>query len=308
MKTDLDHLPDRKRRDLARIVEILFAEFEDAIALSTQKWKKQGRILKVILYGSYARGDWVADPKGGYYSDYDILVVVSDERLTDPVDYWYKAEDHFLREYSISKKLSAPVGLIVHSLGDVNFQLSRGRPFFIDIVRDGVVLYEFGTQSFDPPKPLSPEVAREEAQQYFEKWFAGATDFLEAGKFMIARSSNSLAAFQLHQATEHFYHTVLLVTGLYSPKSHKINFLRDKAEDIARDLIPVWPRDDKFARRCFELLQQAYVNARYSPHYKISDGELEWLVGRIELLQSEVRSIAEKWLSRDLEPQHDNPE
>ncbi|MGR4892702.1 HEPN domain-containing protein [Sphingopyxis sp. LARHCG72] len=297
MKTDLDHLPDRKRRDLARIVEILFAEFEDAIALSTQKWKKQGRILKVILYGSYARGDWVADPKGGYYSDYDILVVVSDERLTDPVDYWYKAEDCFLREYSISKKLSAPVGLIVHSLGDINFQLSRGRPFFIDIVREGIILYEFGTQSFDPPKPLSAEVAREEAQQYFDKWFANATDFLEAGKFMIARGSNSLAAFQLHQATEHFYHTALLVKTLYSPKSHKINFLRDKAEDIARELIPVWPRDEKFTRRCFELLQQAYVNARYSKHYKITDGELEWLVERIELLQAEVKAIAERHLS-----------
>ena len=89
MKTDLDHLPGGKQQDLARIVEILFAEFEDATALATQKWKKQGRILKVILYGSYARGDWVADPKGGYYSDYDILVVVNDERLTDPVDYWY---------------------------------------------------------------------------------------------------------------------------------------------------------------------------------------------------------------------------
>lgn len=292
MKTDLDHLPERKKRDLDRIVEILFAEFEDATALATQAWKKQGRILKVILYGSYARGDWVADPKGGYYSDYDILVVVNDDRLTDPVDYWYKAEDSFLREYSITKRLSAPVGLIVHSLGDVNFQLSRGRPFFIDIVRDGVVLYEFGTQSFDPPKPLSPDVAREEAKQYFDKWFAGATDFLEAGKFMIARGSNSLAAFQLHQATEHFYHTVLLVTALYSPKSHKINFLRDKAEDIARELIPVWPRDEKFARRCFELLQQAYVNARYSPHYKISGDELAWLVERIELLQAEVKTLA----------------
>jgi len=292
MKTDLDHLPERKKRDLERIVEILFAEFEDATALATQAWKKQGRILKVILYGSYARGDWVADPKGGYYSDYDILVVVNDDRLTDPVDYWYKAEDTFLREYGITKRLSAPVGLIVHSLGDVNFQLSRGRPFFIDIVRDGVVLYEFGTQSFDPPKPLSPDVAREEAKQYFDKWFAGATDFLEAGKFMIARGSNSLAAFQLHQATEHFYHTVLLVTALYSPKSHKINFLRDKAEDIARELIPVWPRDEKFARRCFELLQQAYVNARYSPHYKISGDELAWLVERIELLQAEVKTLA----------------
>ncbi|WP_326914965.1 HEPN domain-containing protein [Sphingopyxis chilensis] len=296
MKTDLDHLPERKKRDLERIVEILFAEFEDATALATQKWKKQGRILKVILYGSYARGDWVADPKGGYYSDYDILVVVNDDRLTDPVDYWYKAEDHFLREYAITKRLSGPVGLIVHSLGDVNFQLSRGRPFFIDIVRDGIVLYELGTQSFDPPKPLSPEVAREEANVYFEQWYTSGREFLDLAQAAVEKSYHNRAAFLLHQATEHFYHTVLNTLTLYSPKSHKINFLRDRAEDIARELIPVWPRDEKFARRCFELLQQAYVNARYSPHYKISEEELAWLVERIEMLQGEVKSIAEKHL------------
>lgn len=297
MKTDLDHLPGSKQQDLARIVKILFAEFEDATALATQKWKKQGRILKVILYGSYARGDWVADPVGGYYSDYDILVVVNDERLTDPVDYWYKAEDRFLRDYGVTKKLSAPVGLIVHSLTDVNQQLSRGRPFFIDIVRDGIVLYELGTQAFDTPKPLSPEEAHEEAQLYFDKWFTSASQFLEMAKFGISQGYNNIAAFQLHQATEHFYHTVLHVLTLYSPKSHKINFLRDKSEDIARDLIPVWPRDSKFGRRCFELLQQAYVNARYSPHYKITRPELEWLVERIGLLQTEVKAIAEKRLA-----------
>lgn len=299
MKTDLDHLPERKKRDLERIVEILFAEFEDATALSTQKWKKQGRILKVILYGSYARGDWVADPKGGYYSDYDILVVVNDDRLTDPVDYWYKAEDTFLREYGITKRLSAPVGLIVHSLGDVNFQLSRGRPFFIDIVRDGIVLYEFGTQSFDPPKPLSPAEAREEARGYYDTWSSSAADALELAKDALVKGKNNWAAFLLHQATEHFYHAVLHTLTLYSPKSHKINFLRDRAEDIARDLIPVWPRDDKFARRCFELLQQAYVNARYSPHYKITEAELAWLVARIELLQAAVKTVAENHLSGD---------
>ena len=300
MKIDLDHLPERKRRDLERIVEILFAEFEDATAISTQKWKKQGRILKVILYGSYARGDWVADPVGGYYSDYDILVVVNHDRLTDPVDFWYKAEDHFLREYGITKRLSAPVGLIVHSLGDVNFQLSRGRPFFIDIVRDGIVLYELGTQSFDTPMPLSAEVAREEAKQYFDKWFTSAIDAFGLAKDAIAKGKSNWAAFLLHQATEQLYHTILLVRTLYSPKSHKIGFLRDRAEDVARDLIPVWPRDTKFARRCFELLQQAYVNARYSPHYKISDEELQWLVERIEMLQSEVKTIAERHLAESV--------
>ena len=297
MKTDLDHLPERKRSDLKRIVEILFAEFEDAVSLSTQQWKKQGRILKVILYGSYARGDWVADPVGGYFSDYDILVVVNDERLTDPIDYWNRAEDHLQREYAIAQRLSAPVGFIVHSLKDMNFQLSRGRPFFADIVRDGIALYELDGQPFDAPKPHDPAVAREEAKHHFEQWSSSAGNFLRTAKFSISEGMNNQAAFLLHQAAEHFYHTVLLTLTLYSPKSHKLKFLRDRSEDIARDLIPIWPRDSKFTRRCFELLQQAYVNARYSPHYKIRDEELGWIVERIELLQTEVRTICESHLA-----------
>jgi predicted nucleotidyltransferase/HEPN domain-containing protein len=297
MKTDLDHLPSAKRRDLERVVEILFAEFEDATRLATQQWKKQGRILKVILYGSYARGDWVADPVGGYYSDYDILVVVSDERLTDTLDYWAKAADHLLREYSISKRLSAPVNFIVHSLKDVNDQLARGRPFFVDIVRDGIALYQLDGHPFDTPKPLDPAAARAEARTHFGQWFESAAGFLKTAKFSVSEGMNSQAAFLLHQATEHSYHTLLLVLTLYSPKSHKLNFLRDQAENVARDLIPVWPRDTKFARRCFELLQQAYVNARYSPHYRITREELDWIVGRVELLQAEVKAIAQRRLA-----------
>jgi len=297
MKTDLDHLPDRKRRDLDRIVEILFAEFEDATSLATQKWKKQGRILKVILYGSHARGDWVADPVGGYFSDYDLLVVVSDERLTDTLDYWAKADDHLRREYAIAHRLSAPANFIVHSLHDVNDQLARGRPFFVDLVRDGVALYEMDGHPFDAPQPLDPAAAREEAQTHFDKWFKSASGALNLAKSAIEQEDHNWAAFMLHQAAEHLYHTTLLVLTLYSPKSHKLNFLRDQAEDAARDLIPVWPRDAKFARRCFELLQQAYVNARYSPHYKISREELDWIVERVELLQAEVKALAERRLA-----------
>lgn len=65
MRTNLDHLPGRKQQDLHGAVRILFEEFMAAISGTTAPWKKQGRILKVILYGSYARGDWVDDPIGG---------------------------------------------------------------------------------------------------------------------------------------------------------------------------------------------------------------------------------------------------
>lgn len=55
MKTSIDHLPEHKHEELARVVEILHAEFEDALAESSADWKKSGCILKLILFGSYAR-------------------------------------------------------------------------------------------------------------------------------------------------------------------------------------------------------------------------------------------------------------
>jgi predicted nucleotidyltransferase/HEPN domain-containing protein len=301
MKTDLGHLPEAKRADLKRVVEIVFHEFEDVLALATQGWKKQGRIMKVILYGSYARGDWVADPVGRYYSDYDILVVVSDERLADEAEYWGKAKDHLNRAYDITKVISAPVGLTVHSMADANFQLARGRPFFVDIVREGIILYELEAQQFEMPKPLDSAVAHNEAENHFNQWFSSGSELFAIAKFASSNGWNKRAAFLLHQSTESFYHTVLLVLKLYSPKSHNLKYLRGRAEDIARDLIPIWPRDTKFGARCWELLYQAYVKGRYSPHYVIRDVELEWLVERIGLLETEVRSICEKHLGKSLD-------
>jgi len=63
MRTDLDHLPANKQRELERVVAIIFEEFGDALALAKHEWKKKGRIEKIILYGSYARGGWVDDAR-----------------------------------------------------------------------------------------------------------------------------------------------------------------------------------------------------------------------------------------------------
>jgi uncharacterized protein len=289
--------PRASSASLAQVVRILFEEFDAVLARATQQWKRGGRILKVMLYGSYARGGWVDDPVGGYRSDYDILVVVSDERLTDVVDFWSVADDRLLRETSITKTLSAPVNFIVHSLADVNAQLERGRPFFVDIVAHGVALYEAEGFAFTAPRKLPDAQARAEAQNYFDEWFPSAGQFLIHGQDAAGRGWSNKAAFELHQAAERLYHCVLLVLNLYSPKSHKLNFLRSQAEQIAPALIEAWPREGKLERRSFELLRQAYVNARYSPHYKISDEELRWLAERVAVLQQLVERVCRERLA-----------
>lgn len=299
MRTDLDHLPSNKRAELQRVVKILLEEFEDATRLGLSKTRKTGRILKIVLFGSYARGDWVEDKKSGYSSDYDLLVVVNHDELTDLATYWGKADEHLMREVTVTGRLSAPVNFIVHTLADVNDQLSRGRYFFTDIVRDGVVLYEGDDAPFTRPEPLTPAAARAEAQDYLKFWWTTAARFLETGQGHAARGWNSEAAFELHQATERLYVCVLLVLTLYSPKSHKLNFLRSLAERLAPELVEAWPRDTREDRRCFELLRRAYVEARYSPAYAITTEELVWLVQRVTALQTLVREVCDRRLLAD---------
>ena len=298
LRTSLDHLPASRQRELAHVTRVLCEEFEAAHAIGTKDWKKARRIFKIVLYGSFARGDWVDDPVGGYQSDYDILVVVNDERLTE-FEYWSAAEDRLMRDTTITKALSAPVNFIVHSLTDVNAQLEKGRPFFVDIASQGIALCEAEGFPFAQPRDLPPEEARAEAQKYFGDWYPSAETFLQNGLDNIERQRPKEAAFLLHQSVERFYHCALLVLGLYSPKSHRLNFLRSHAEELAPELIGAWPRGDRFSRRCFELLKQAYVNARYSPHYEISEDELRWIAARVADLQTLVKAACERRLGAD---------
>ena len=249
MRTSLDHLPQSKQRELAQVVRILFEEFEAAHAMGTSKWKKQARIFKIVVYGSYARGDWVDDPVGGYKSDYDLLIVVNDEKLTD-FECWSAAEDRLMREITINQSLTAPVSFIVHTLTDVNAQLERGRPFFVDIIEQGAALYEAEGFAFVQPRNLPDDEAKNEAQKHFDNWFESAARRAELARTALSKGYLNEAAFDLHQATERLYHCTLLVLTLYSPKSHRLNFLRSQCEQIAPELVEAWPRGDKFSRRC----------------------------------------------------------
>ena len=298
MKTGLDHLPDGKKRELAFVVETIRAGFAFAIARRTMPKLRGGRLLKIILFGSYARGDWVEDPVGRYFSDYDLLVVVDREELTDVPEFWAKTEEQLLEELSAGKNLRTPLSLIYHSFDDVNEKLRLGRYFFMDIVRDGILLFQEAGHPFAEPQPLSPAEALRETEEYFEEWFESACDFLQSANDASTRHKGKLAAFLLHQATERFYHCLFLVRTLYSPKTHNLNQLRQLAEDIEPRLKDIWPRSSKFERRCYELLREAYVKARYSRQYRITDEQLSWLSERVELLQAMVRQVCEERIAK----------
>ncbi|MDV3482735.1 HEPN domain-containing protein, partial [Sphingobium yanoikuyae] len=158
---------------------------------------------------------------------------------------------------------------------------------------DGIALYEAPDHPFAEPQPLSPEQALKETQDYFEEWFESAEAFAKGAHYYRTIGRPKEAAFQLHQAVERFYHCLFLVRTLYSPKSHNLNRLRDLAEELEPSLKAVWPRETRFEKRCYALLRDAYVKARYSRSYRITEEELDWIAQRVTLLQTLVRQACE---------------
>ncbi|MBA4806480.1 HEPN domain-containing protein [Brevundimonas sp.] len=276
MKDALDHLPERQQRELERIKTILLDEFDRAIQSGggpTQSWRRDGKILKLILFGSYSRDDWVDAPETGYQSDFDILAIVSHPNLTDISHYWYVAEDKIARDPAIGRI----VNLIVHTMGEVNQGLSQGQYFWTSVIQDGVELYALPGHAFATPKPLSPQEAVEMAERYFVEWSAKITEALAGSEFYASRGNIKDAAFLLHQAVERSYACFLLVHTFYFPRSHNIKFLRSQAEAIDQALVAAWPREQRADRRRFEMLKRAYVEARYADNYDLSAEDLFWL-------------------------------
>lgn len=295
MKSSLDHMPPRKQRELARVLEILHEEFEDALKEGTADFKKRGRILKIILFGSYAKGGWVDEPftMKGYRSDFDLLVIVNHRKLCDFAEFWHKAADRVNRDQLVE----TPVSFIVHTRREVNTYLKEGQYFFSDIRKEGVVLYELDDEPLAEPKLLSTRERLRVAKEHFEQRFIAAQRFAEMASLAIVKGYRENAAFESHQSIEQAYSCLLLTLTNYAPPSHNIKFLRSLAEEQDRRIAEAFPRDQHRERAWFNTLNEAYVKARYSKHFEISDEALGWLGERTSVLLELVKEACLDHLS-----------
>ena len=247
------------------------------------------------MFGSYARGDWVDAPLDAnrYKSDYDLLVIVNQKDLTDRAAYWDETDQRIVTAYNFEKTLGTPANFIVHSLQEVNDGLAHGRLFFMNILNDGILLYESDDRPLKTPVPKTPDMALAAAEEYFSKYIGDATRFFDLAKVAIEKDYCNEAAFLLHQTVENLYQGLLLTFTFYTPYDHNILFLRDLAEDIDRSLFDVWPRGTRRERALYQKLKDAYRKGRYSRHYRISREDLEWLAGHAEVLGQRVHALCQ---------------
>jgi HEPN domain-containing protein len=287
MLTDLGHLPQEIRPDLELVLEVLFSELANTLVRATQEWKRQGRILKVILFGAFAHGTGTRELPGGRRPKYSILVIVSDDRFAQKSDFPLHAEDRLMREHAITRQLAVPVSLSIRGIKSVHRDLAHGKLFVCGALADGVVLYELPGHPLSLPMVSDQKAVRQERIADFEFWFTSASEFLELAQISVARKWLHRAIFHFHQATEALYHTVLYMLTGNSPRSHNTTWLRDLCEDIIPGLARVWPGETKSELRWFKRLHDSYVKSRYDRQYRITEHELAWIAARVETLRKE---------------------
>ncbi|WP_044619920.1 HEPN domain-containing protein [Gynuella sunshinyii] len=274
MKTSLDHLPSDKQQQLRHAVEIIVQAVKPSM---------------LILFGSYARGDWVDHLEEDrvhyrYQSDMDILAIAKNGALARKIESKRSLSNRLMRE------VKTPVSLIAEEISFVNAQLAKGQYFYADIYREGILLHDTGKLALVEPKELSLPERKMEAQRHFEYWLNSVNGEIKAFQLIFDGGLDKKAVFHLHQATEQLYAMILLVFTHYKPKLHDLEKLRTLTGSIEPEFLSVFPQNTPFEQTCFELLRQAYVESRYNPGYSITTEQLTWLAERIEHLQA----LAEK--------------
>ncbi|MFL5763584.1 MAG: HEPN domain-containing protein [Bacteroidia bacterium] len=284
MKTEINHLPENKQQELKAIISALIPRFPE--------------IEMIILYGSFARGNWVEDKyvENGntyeYKSDYDLLIIVGKNSQAN-ADTFVSTVTGRLEEL----KLDTPVHPIIHGIDFVNEQLREGNYFFDDIKKEGVLLFHSNRYKLDEKREMSPLDVANRAKEDFEQWFNSANEFFGYYTHGFQQKQFNSAAFLLHQATERYYGALQLVFTGYKPKTHDLEMLGWLAKAINIEFGKVFPKATAQERLRFSQLKRAYVDARYKADYKISQEDLSYLGNRVLLL----RELTEKHCKEKIE-------
>ncbi|UOB16271.1 nucleotidyltransferase domain-containing protein [Abyssalbus ytuae] len=236
MKQQLSHLPPDKIKELETV---------------TQRIVATGKAEMVILFGSYARGDY-KEQRGkaqGKQSDYDILVVTANADTRQGLRKKLRG---------IFKDIGIPVQLIVEKIGFVNSNLEEKQYFFTDIKREGKVLYNSGNFQLSDPKELTPTRRREIAEEDCKYWFGMAKKVQNS-----IRKDERLASFDYQQVVEMCYTAIEMVFTHYNPYEHNLEVLQNRVLKFDTRVKEAFPRATEEQKELFDHLNYAYIGGRY---------------------------------------------
>ncbi|PXV61123.1 HEPN domain-containing protein [Dysgonomonas alginatilytica] len=282
MKKSIAYLPKSKQEDLIRLVMEINKRLPEA--------------EMIILFGSYARNEYVDYDERvefgiptSFRSDYDIYVItskISDNKagiILDNIDALYYKEPDY----------QTPVNFINDDIKTINKALEEGRYFHTQIKQEGVILYDSGKFKLARRRKLKFDEIQRQAQEYFDEKYTKAQEHFRMSELAYKENFYQQAIFNLHQACENYYYAIRLSFTLRSNKQHNLTKLAASVKGHSADLAHVFPNNSVEEKRLFNLVKDAYIEARYNPKFLVTKEDIDALIPKVELLRDITKRICE---------------
>ncbi len=91
------------------------------------------RVKKVILYGSYARGD--------YNSDSDIDIMILTDLADNEIDYYRRKISELAYDIDFENNFDIMLSPVIKNIEKFNYWLNA-LPFYMNVQKEGVILNE----------------------------------------------------------------------------------------------------------------------------------------------------------------------
>lgn len=249
---------------------------------------------KIICYGTrtWLTHTWnIVDPvlNSTMNTDYDLLII------TKPGT---KRREHeildIVAQYSTQE---TRIVAIAHSLPAVNEALEQGRSFFVNIYKNGILVYDSSGIPLATPPVCDNADHLTDIKAQWDQHFGLALEFLAGASYYISSGNAALAVFMLHQAAEHSCIALVNACLGYRPATHNLNRLLTLTENFSEYPSYIFPQVSQEEIDLFTTLTRAYSDVRYTANFKVSIEKAGVLRQRVKDLQE----IAEKLYKKKIQ-------
>lgn len=181
----------------------------------------------------------------------------------------------------------------VHRLSDIHQALTSGQVYFSLACNTQNLVYQ---RSATPLPTVLPETISqliEKSKHAFATGMSKARKFFEGAEYYRQVSEHALSMFMLQQATETTFRTTAIALYGSERRTHSIRSLQRFNQRLAPQLNDIFPGGAPDEERLLQLLEDAYLEARYNSHYQISEQDLHLVSSRVLRLLELAETVFE---------------
>ena len=269
------------------------------LEIVVQKLSANPKVEFILLFGSYAKGKFrIYDAELDYYppsetvppkstkgrSDFDLLVII--ENAEDK-----SAIDDIISD--LQQELTTPIEAKILTFEVVKGLYIKNNPFILDVLHEGITLYDTQKLKLGPRHIFSPAERKELAEKEFKEYTKQARDGRDMFQTAYDKKYFGWASFHLQQVVETLLKLVPLVFNNKTKQLHALNELRSNAIHAAPEIAVFFPQKTNKQIKDLKYLSDAYAGGRYlTPElFPISTEQLDRWNEQVQVLFPLVEKV-----------------